>query len=64
MKQLSFSIEETITLTGLGKTKLYELIKSGELKAKKLGKRTLILKPDLKDFLSRLKNYPSQSEEI
>lgn len=58
MTQLSFSIEDVCTATGLGKTKIYQLINSGTLKARKIGKRTLVLKCDLDDFLASLKSYP------
>lgn len=57
MTQLSLSIEETAAATGLGKTKLYQFITSGELKARKVGKRTIILKADLEDFLNNLQSY-------
>ncbi len=62
--QLSLSIEEARVATGLGKTKLYQLINSGELKARKIGKRTVILKDDLQTFLSNLQSYTSQNEEV
>lgn len=52
--QLSLSIEEVCSATGLGRTKIYEAIAAGELPAKKWGKRTLVLKTDLENFLSSL----------
>jgi len=62
--QLALTIEETCVATGLGKTKLYEHIGSGQLKARKVGKRTLILKADLEEFLDNLQAYqPKQQEE-
>lgn len=57
--QLSLSIEEVIAATGIGRTKLYQIINSGLLKARKIGKRTVILKADLDQFLSDLESYPS-----
>lgn len=57
MDQLSFSIEEARTVTGLGRTKLYQLISCGQLKARKIGKRTIILKADLEEFLFGLETY-------
>lgn len=60
--QLSLSIEESCTATGLGRTKLYEAIGSGALPAKKWGKRTLILKSDLEAFLASLESYPAERE--
>jgi excisionase family DNA binding protein len=55
--QQALSIEETRAVTGIGRTKLYEAINSGELRARKLGKRTLILQSDLESFLSKLEDY-------
>lgn len=63
MAQLSLSIEETITATGIGRTKLYQLIGSGALKAKKIGARTIILKSDLEEFLKNLQSYPHNNAE-
>lgn len=56
--QLSFNIEQTCQLTGLGRTRLYEAISTGHLPAKKFGKRTIILKDDLYNFLNSLEAYP------
>lgn len=50
----ALTIPEACTFSGIGKTKLYEAIGSGELKAHKAGKRTLILSDDLRDYLSSL----------
>jgi excisionase family DNA binding protein len=41
-------------MAGIGRTKIYEAISSGELVARKCGKRTLILRTDLQEFLSDL----------
>lgn len=59
MTQLSLSIEEARALTGIGRTKIYEAINSGALKARKYGNRTIILKNDLEDFLCNLETYPA-----
>ena len=62
--QLSFTIQETVQAIGIGRTKLYEYINSGQLKAKKIGKRTIVLKRDLDSFLDNLQSYSvSESEE-
>jgi len=59
MNRILLSIEEVCEATGLGKTKIYEAIRSGELRAKKWGKRTVIFKSDLEDFLAtKLRHYP------
>ena len=62
MQTLSLSIEEARAATGLGRTKLYQLINSGELKARKIGKRTILLRDDLDAFLSGLESYPSEKQ--
>lgn len=59
-ESIALSIEQAQEICGLGRTKLYELLKSGELPARKLGKRTLILRSDLEAFLSSLKSYPAK----
>jgi excisionase family DNA binding protein len=48
------TIQEACAFSGIGKTKLYEAIASGRLKARKAGKRTLILADDLRHYLSSL----------
>lgn len=48
------SILEACRVAGIGRTKIYEAIASGSLKARKFGKRTIILRTDLQSFLSAL----------
>ena len=60
---LSYSIEETCKITGLGRTKLYEAINKGLLPAKKYGRRTIILKTDIEEFLDSLKSYPNKKRK-
>lgn len=58
---LAFSINQVQEVSGLGRTKIYELLKSGDLPAKKMGKRTLVLASDLETFLSGLESYTPQN---
>ncbi len=60
--QISYTLKEVCDKARLGKTKLYEVINSGELKAKKWGNRTIILASDLEAFLSKLESYPVKTE--
>jgi excisionase family DNA binding protein len=60
--KISLSIKEVCAATGLGRTKIYEAITTGDLPAKKWGKRTLILKSDLEAFISGLGAYSVQGE--
>ena len=39
---ISYTINEACRVTGLGRTKIYGLILSGDLKLKKIGRRSLI----------------------
>ena len=57
MDKLSFSVQEAQQVCGIGKTKMYEIINSGQLPARKLGRKTIILKKDLEDFLDKLETY-------
>lgn len=63
VQNLALSIEQVQEISGLGRTKIYELINSGALSARKLGKRTLILKNDLEEFLSGLPKYANKKEQ-
>lgn len=40
--KLAYSIREAMHTSSIGKTKLYDLIKAGELQAVRIGGRTLI----------------------
>ena len=48
------SVAEACAVAGIGRTKLYQAIADGSLKARKLGKRTLILRDDMRQFLAAL----------
>ncbi len=63
MTQLSLSVEEVCAATGLGRTKIYQLANSGKLKARKIGKRTIVLKNDLEAFLNGLESYAPEKAE-
>lgn len=58
---ICYTVDQVCKATGIGKTKLYEMLDSGALPAKKLGKRTFILKADLLKFLSSLEPYNAQA---
>jgi excisionase family DNA binding protein len=48
------SVAEACAVAGIGRTKLYQAIADGTLLARKLGKRTIILRADLRTFLASL----------
>jgi excisionase family DNA binding protein len=48
------SVAEACAVAGIGRTKIYQAITDGSLKARKCGKRTLILRDELRHFLASL----------
>lgn len=54
MNTLVYTVAEACTVTRTGKTALYEAIKTGELRAVKRGRRTLVLSADLKEWIEKL----------
>jgi excisionase family DNA binding protein len=54
MQREGLSVAEACAVAGIGRTKLYQAISDGNLKARKCGKRTLVLRDDLRDFLAEL----------
>lgn len=49
-----YSVADASNVTGIGRTKIYEAIAKGHLTARKVGKRTIILRGDLHSFLEGL----------
>jgi excisionase family DNA binding protein len=54
MDTLAYSVSEACAAARAGRTALYEAIRTGELRAVKRGRRTLILKDDLNRWLANL----------
>jgi excisionase family DNA binding protein len=48
------SVAEACAIAGISRSKLYELIAAGDLVARKLGRRRIILRRDLSRFLDAL----------
>jgi excisionase family DNA binding protein len=57
-QRLSCTIAEACEATGLGRTKLYELIGDGHLATKTVGRRRLVL---VRSLLSLLQTHPSEA---
>jgi len=53
MEPISVRIAVAMALTGLGRTKIYELIKREELATAKAGTSTLVIVASLKDYILR-----------
>jgi excisionase family DNA binding protein len=54
LTKAAYGVPEAVAVLSIGRTSLYELIKTGRLKATKCGRRTLFLAPDIAAFLSNL----------
>jgi excisionase family DNA binding protein len=50
----AWSIEDTAKRAGCGRTTIYAEIGAGRLKARKIGRRTVILDQDLRGWLAAL----------
>lgn len=59
--RLSLSPEEASALTGIGLTSIRQAAASGDLDARKHGKRTIILPDDLKAWLKALPKIGDKS---
>jgi excisionase family DNA binding protein len=53
-QQRAMSIDEFCARYGPGRTKVYQELKSGRLRARKIGTRTVITEDDAEDWLQRL----------
>ena len=49
---ISVRIPEAVRLTGLSRSRIYELMKSGDIRFAKVGSSTLILVESLRQFLN------------
>ena len=47
-------MEEAAAVSAVGRTRMYAAVKDGKLKARKFGRRTVILATDLQAFLESL----------
>jgi len=55
LTKANYSVPETMAQLCVGRTKLYELIKTKKLKPVKIGKKTIFPAAELASFLSDLK---------
>lgn len=58
MTRLLYPPTEAAAMLGLGRSKLYELISSGELESVKVGKSRLVPAEALENFVRRLRVGP------
>jgi excisionase family DNA binding protein len=51
MEQVATTVDDAAAALGIGRTKLYELISRGDLKAFKIGRRTLVTTKSIRDLI-------------
>lgn len=67
LKKAAYSVDETLAQLACGRTHLYALVKSGQLRATKLGsaKKTVFLAVDIATFLAKLREeYRSETNGV
>jgi excisionase family DNA binding protein len=52
--KLSYTVKEVCKLVGISAATIYQVLRRGDLRAVKLGKKTLILAKDLQEWLDNL----------
>ena len=52
--KLSVTIPEAVSMTGIGRSKLYILARDGKITFRKIGKRTIVLVSDLERLVNSL----------
>ena len=56
-------VPNAVRFSGIGRSKLYELMAAGEIEARKCGASTLVITRSLKAYLARLPSaYPRSSK--
>jgi len=61
---LCYTVAEACALARTGRTTLYQAIRRKELVARKLGKKTLILEEDLRQWIVGLPPLAPSAEEV
>lgn len=59
MSIIAYSVRDACTASAIGRSSLYKLIKSGKLRVRKHGTRSLILASDLQRYLEQLPDAAS-----
>jgi excisionase family DNA binding protein len=59
-RQRAMSIEQFCSYYGVGKTKTYAEIRAGRLRARKCGRRTVVVEDDAEDWLRHLPSIASK----
>jgi excisionase family DNA binding protein len=60
-RPLAHQLQSAVRLTGISRSRLYELIKRRELPIVKVGRRTLITDDDLRALIARYRMAPREA---
>jgi len=58
-----YSVAQIVKMTGVGRSTIYGAMGRGTLKARKLGRRTIVLASDLDNWLNRLPEVVSKQTD-
>lgn len=58
----SYSVQEACQRISCKTTRFYQLVNSGSLKARKIGRKTVVLESDLDAFLNGLEPYQGKGQ--
>jgi excisionase family DNA binding protein len=62
MEPISLKIPEAVRLSGISRSRIYELMRSGDIEFAKVGRSTLILVESLREFV-RSRRTTSESDD-
>jgi excisionase family DNA binding protein len=62
LSSILLSVEETAELLGLGRTHTYELVMSGRISSVKIGRRRLVVRDGLQEFVGELQRTQNRFE--
>jgi excisionase family DNA binding protein len=60
LKPITVTVATALSLTGLGRTKLYALIKEGRIRTISIGRRTLVVYASLEELIAPQKTGGDQ----
>lgn len=63
IEPISVRIREACRLTGIGRSKFYELVASGDIEVIKVGAMTLVPFDSLRQFIDRERSMPAFSKD-
>ena len=60
-EKILMSVRDVITMTGVGRTTLYALIKTGAIRAHKIGRKTVFSTRDIREWVRTLPSMNTRS---